>query len=53
MQTSEQNADVCITINNSAKQINDKGWAYIICSAVFPIVKQSKRKNVQFTALRI
>lgn len=49
MQTSAQNADVCITINNSAKQIIDKGWAYIICSAMLPIEKQSKKCSVHLT----
>lgn len=53
MQTSTQSVDVCITINNSAIQIIDKGRAYTICSAILLIVKQLKRKNVQSTELRI
>lgn len=51
MQTSTQSADFCITINNSAIQIIDKGRAYIICLVMLPIVKQSK--NVQSTERRI
>lgn len=45
MQTSTQSVDVCITINNSAIQIIDKGRAYTICSAILTDSETTKKKK--------